>query len=292
MKKIGIITTEAADLPHDIIKKHQIGIVPVKLDWPEIEKIPGENTFQKMRELERRGIKSFGKTSQPSPNDFIEVYKYQLTRFEKVLCSTLSSKHSGTYNSAILGRNFLDPKDQKRVFVIDSLNGTVGEALFVLKVVDLIKEGKEIEDIVKELKNFIPKDHLYLMLADPKWLEASGRISHLIASLLRRMAKAGIRPMLELKKGTIKPSKIKIGAQNIPDTLFKTLERATRNLRKESKKIRTAIVHGDDPKGAQRLKEMIEKELENTEVAFINVIDNVLGAPLGPDTLALAWCEI
>ena len=72
MEKIGIITDEAADLPKEIIEKYQIAVVPVKLDWPEIENLSGENTFQKMRELERRGIKSFGKTSQPSPKDFID----------------------------------------------------------------------------------------------------------------------------------------------------------------------------------------------------------------------------
>jgi len=66
MEKIGIVTEEATDLPREIIEKYQIAIVPVKLFWPEIENLPGENTFQKMRELEKTGTKSFGKTSQPS----------------------------------------------------------------------------------------------------------------------------------------------------------------------------------------------------------------------------------
>ncbi len=124
MRKIGIVTEEAADLPQKIIKKYKIGIVPVKLDWPEIENLPGESTFQKMRELERKGIKSFGKTSQPSPNDFLEHYKKQLEKFAQVLCITISSKLSGSYNSALLARDFLDKSKKKRVFVIDSLNGT------------------------------------------------------------------------------------------------------------------------------------------------------------------------
>jgi len=47
MEKIGIITDEAADLPKEIIEKYQIAVVPVKLDWPEIENLSGENTFQK-----------------------------------------------------------------------------------------------------------------------------------------------------------------------------------------------------------------------------------------------------
>ncbi|PIU42709.1 MAG: hypothetical protein CO034_03030 [Parcubacteria group bacterium CG_4_9_14_0_2_um_filter_35_11] len=292
MGEIGIVTEEAADLPADIVTKHQIAIVPVKLDWPEIEKIPGENTFQKMRELEKRGIKSFGKTSQPSPNDFLDKYKYQLERFEKVLCITLTSKLSGSNNSANLAKKFLNSKDGERVFVVDSLNATAGQALLVLKAIDLINSGKTIEEIVAELEKSIPHIHLLLIFNDPKWIEASGRISHLAANLMRKMAQAGIRPLSAFKDGVLVPVGIRLGAKDLPTALFKQLEKETKNLRKAGKKIRVTIVHGDHPKSAQRLKEMIEKELKNTEVVFINVIGNVIGAPIGPDALACAWCEI
>src|SRR4030042_4421861 len=88
VERIGIITDEAADLPKEIIEKYKIAIVPVKLDWPELESLPGENTFQKMRELEKGGIKSFGKTSQPSPKDFLDKYKSQLADFDRIICVT------------------------------------------------------------------------------------------------------------------------------------------------------------------------------------------------------------
>ena len=74
-KPIGIVVDEAADLPQEIIEKYQIGIVPLNVHWPEIEAIPGENIFQKIREIEKRGGKSFAKTSQPSPKVFLDVLK-------------------------------------------------------------------------------------------------------------------------------------------------------------------------------------------------------------------------
>lgn len=118
MEKIGIVAEEACDLPQEIINEHQIAIVPIKLDWSDLEKMPGENTFQKVRELEKRGIKSFGKTSQPSPNDFLEQYNHQLERFEKVLCITVTSKLSGSHNSAIMAKSFLGPEDQKKFLLL------------------------------------------------------------------------------------------------------------------------------------------------------------------------------
>ena len=292
MKKIGLVVDEGADLPKEIIEKYQMAVVPIKMDWPDIENLPGENTFQKMREAEKRGIKGFGKTSQPSPKDFLDSFKKQLEKFDKILCLALTSKLSGTYNSAIQAKDLLEPEQKERIFVVDTLNITCGEALLVLKAIDLINEGEDVEEIIKELEKLIPRVRLYGMLEEIKWLEASGRISHTLANWVRRMQKIGFRPIIGIKKGVIKAIGIKAGAKDIPTALFHQFEAKTKQFRNQGKKIRVAITHGDNLKGAQRLKEMIKKELEGTEVAFINLIDNVLGVLVGPDTLILAWCEI
>ncbi len=291
MNKIGLVVDEGADLPQEIIEKHQMAVVPVKMDWPDLENLPGENTFQRMREAEKRGIKSFGKTSQPSPKDFLDAFKKQLEKFDKILCITLTSKLSGTYNSANQAKNILGPESGERIFIVDSLNASCGEGLSDLKAIDLIEQGKDIEEIVKELEKFIPQVRLYGIFEDPKWLEASGRISSALANWFRRMQKIRLRPILGIKKGVMKAIGIKAGAKDIPTALFYQFEAKTKKLRNQGKKIRVAITHGDDLEGAQRLKEMIEKELEGVEVAFINLIDNVLGVLVGPDALVLAWSE-
>ena len=289
---VGLVVDEGADLPKEIIEKNQIATIPIKMDWPDIENLPGENTFQKMREAEKRGIKSFGKTSQPSPKDFLDSFKKQLEKFDKILCLALTSKLSGTYNSAIQAKDLLEPEQKERIFVVDTLNVTCGEALLVLKAIDLINEGEDVEEIIKELEKLIPRVRLYGMLEEIKWLEASGRISHTLANWVRRMQKIGFRPIIGIKKGVIKAIGIKAGAKDIPTALFHQFEAKTKQFRNRGKKIRVAITHGDNFEGAQRLKELIEKNLKNTEVVFINLIDNVLGVLVGPDTLILAWCEI
>jgi len=202
-QKIGLICDEGGDLPKDIVEKHQIGIVPFKVDLGEMKDIPG-NIYQKIREAEKRGIKSFIKTSQPSPGDFLLAFKEKLKRpstraklgagpvphrnevsgagFEELICITITSKHSGTYNSAIQAKNFLEENLKNKVEIIDSLNGSTGEGLLVLKAISLIKKGLKIKEISENLKKAISKTHLIFMLQDPKWLEASGRLSHILAS--------------------------------------------------------------------------------------------------------------
>ncbi len=291
MKKIGIVVDAAVDLPQEIIEKHQIALVPVKMDWPDLENMPGENTFEKMRELEKRGIKSFGKTSQPSPKDFLSAYKKQLESFEKVLCITITSKLSGTYNSAVQGVKFLPADQQKRIFIVDSLSASPGEGLLVLKTVDLIKQGKEIEDIKKALEELVPRVNVFIMFENPKYIEASGRISPFIATLLKQAIKLGIRPLLTFKDGLLVPAGMKAGAKDIPTALFKTFQKEVKKKKQEDKNIKIIITHADDLEGANRLKRMIEEEFGNTKVVAINIVDDILGTLTGFDTLILGWCE-
>lgn len=289
--KIGLVIDEGADLPKEIIEKHQIEVVHFRMDWPDIENLPGENTFQKMREAEIKGVKSFGKTSQPSPKDFLEACKKQLEKFEQVLILTITSKHSGTYNSACQAKNFLGEEFGDKIFIVDSLNGSGGEGLLVFKAIDLIKEEKTIWEIVRELEMFRSKIVLRGILKDPKWLEASGRISSTIANWVRKMEKIGVRPLIGIKQGVIKAVGIKAGAKDIPTALLKEFEGKTKKTISQGKKIRVAITHGDNLPVAQELKRMLE-ELNNVEIVLVNLIDNVLGILVGPDSLVLSWCEI
>jgi DegV family protein with EDD domain len=293
MNTIGLVVDEGADLTQELIKKHKIAVVPLKVIWPEeIEGLPGETIFHKMQEADKRGMKVFCKTSQPSPKDFLDIFKEELKKSDKIICFTVTSKLSGTYNSAVQAKDFLSPEEKKRVFVVDSLSALAGEGLLALKAVDLTKEGGEIEEIVKTLRSFPSKIHLYAFIRDPKWLEVSGRISPALANWMRRGAKMGVRPLIGIKKGLVKPIGIRLGAKDIPEALFKELEVKSRKVRKEGKRIRIAIIHCLDEKGTQKLREMIEKKLENTEIVFINLVDEVIGSIVGPGSLALGWCEI
>jgi len=306
--KIGLVIDEGADLPREIIEKYQIEVVPLKMEWPDIEGLPGENIFQKMREAEKRGVKSIGKTSQPSPKDFVEAFSRQFERFEKLICITITSMHSGTYNSACQAKNFLEPEKKEKIFILDSLNGSCGMGLLVLRAIDLIGKGeKKVEEIFKDLEVFRPKIVLRGILRDPKWLEASGRISSTVANLIRKMEKIGFRPMLGIKNGVVKAVGIKTRAKDIPTALFNEFKEKTKKILSQNKKIRVAISHGDNLGMTQRLKEMIEElrsspvlakasaiesEFKAVEVAFVSLIDNVIGVLVGPDALVLAWCEI
>jgi len=232
---IGIVTDELADLTQKIIERYQIKVIPYKVDWPESKDLPGDpvgeqapygagpegeqapygagpvgeqapygarNIYRKMREAAKRGIKNLPKTSQASPKEFLETFKKQLG-FDKILCITTSSGLSGGYNSAIQAREMLPEKEKKRVYILDSLLASAGQALVVLRAIELIQEQREIDNIILKLKKVIPNIHLYGFFADPKWIEWGGRISHSQADWLRKFQKLGIRTLMGMKNGKI-----------------------------------------------------------------------------------------
>jgi len=258
--------------------------VPFKVDLGEMKDIPG-NVHQKIREAEKKGIKSFVKTSQPSPGDFLAVFKEKLKKFEEIICVTITSKHSGTFNSACQAKEFFGEKEKIHVF--DSLSGSGGEGLIILKIASLIEKRLKIKEILEKAKRTISNTNLIFMLQDPKWLEASGRISSLLANWLRGMQKIGIRPLLGTKNGLIKPVGIVKGVKDIASALFKEFEKRISKVKK-TEKIKVVITHADNSKEAEKLVEMVRK-IKNCELVFVNLVGNILGGLAGPGAIALAW---
>jgi len=289
IKKIGIVTEDVAELSQEIITKYQIGIAPAKLNWPEIEGVPGENIFEKMKESDRRGIKALGKTSQPSPKDYLDNFKNSLQNFEKILCITVSSKISGCYNSAIQGKKLLGKKEREGVFVFDSWSVSGGEGLIVLKALNLIEEGEEIENIIKKLEEFKRDVYFYAIFKDAKWIETTGRIPPIGAKVLGGMIKIGCRPLIRVKEGVITSGGIKFGAKDEVSALLSQFKKEVKKTRNEEKKIKAVISYTNNPEEAKKLEELIKREFPNIEIVYLTLVNFIIGSRLGPGGLTLSW---
>jgi len=287
---IGIVTDEVADLTQKIVERYQIEIVPYKLDWSEGENLVGENIYQKMEEADKMGIKNPPKTSQATPKDFLSAYQKQLQKFERVLSIVITSKLSGGYNSACQAREMLSEEEEKRVFVLDSLNATAGQALLVLKAIELIQSQMEIEEILEELKKEIPDVKLYAFIQDPKWLEKGGRCTPSQANWMRRLQKFGLRPLIGLKNGKLVKIGFRFGVKEIPEAIFREIESKSKKNRERGKKIRVVITHADNLIEAKKLKEKL-KDIQ-AEISFINLTSPVAGVHIGPGGLIAAWMPL
>jgi len=280
--EIGIVADEGGDLPKDLINKNKISIVPFKVDLGEMKDLFG-NIYQKIKEAEKRGLKSFVKTSQPSPGDFLKIFREKLEEFKDIICITVTSKHSGTFNSALQAREFLSEKN--RIHVLDSMSVSGGEGLIILKAISLIEKGFKIKEVLEKLKESIFKTKLIFILENPKWAEASGRIPKILGAILRKMQNLGFYPILTLKRGKVGLLTIKKEVKDLSSALFDEFKS---RILKEKSEIKIAITHADNEKEAKKLETMIQR-IKNCKIEFKNIIGNIVGGLSGPGALALSW---
>lgn len=271
-QNIGIVTEDICSLPKKIIEDLQIKVVNTKLYFPEWEKFPEKNLYQIMKET-----KAYPKTSAPSPGDYLRAYKKGLEDFEKVLVITVSSKLSACYNAAFQAKELSE--DPSNIFLFDSQQAVATQGLLVMKAAELIKEGKEVKEILKILEELRKEVKLFGFLRTVYWVKKIGRINHWQATAFNALKILGIQPLIGIKKGKIGLTGFSFWTRNPLKVLFYQLRK---------RGIRVAINYTDNINLAHRLKEKIEKELR-AEVLFISLVPPIVGANSGPGTLVIGW---
>lgn len=285
--RIGLITDDICSLPDKIINDYQIEVVKTKLFFPDWEKFPEKNLYQVMRET-----KSPPKTSAPSPGDFLKAYKKVLENSEKALVITLSSKLSGTFNSAFQAKEFLP--EPSKISLLDSLAAVVAQGLLVLEAAKLIREGKKVEEILKNLEKLRKKVKIFGFLETTYWVEKIGRMTYWQATVFKILKELGIQPYIGFKKGKVGLTGFNFWTRDSLKAIFSQLKHQA----KLYGKIKVGINYTDNIDLAYKLKEKIEKELNpnakfgegvKVEVLFISLVPPIVGANSGPGTL-IAGC--
>lgn len=291
MKNATIVVGESASITQELLNKYGLVVAPFIVDWPEGENLPGNNIFEKMREAEKRGIKTTPKTSQPSMGIFKKAFEEALENSENVICITISSGISGTYNSAMQAKKMFGEERQKKIFVLDTFNADASEGLLAIKAAEMSENGVSAEEIMRSLEEAKPRTFLFGMLESPKWLEAGGRINHALSVILSQMQKIGMRPVLSMKDGVIKPANLKMQAKDTANALLKQLEDVIKKPLNNGKKCRVAISHADNLEQAQRLRGLIEEKYPQIKIEFVSITSPVIGSHVGPGTLICCSLE-
>lgn len=198
---IKIVTDSTADLPPQLAKELGITVVPVYLRF-------GDEVFRDVVDISQDEFYQrlihghiHPSTTQPSPQDFINVYRELSKEADGILSIHLTSKLSGTYNSALRGKEAVGGKCP--IEVIDSEVITMGLGHLVIAANTMAKSGKSLPQMVKEVKQMIPSIHVLALLDTLKYLALGGRIGKvqaLLGSVLN------VKPMLTVKNGVLIPA--------------------------------------------------------------------------------------
>jgi DegV family protein with EDD domain len=198
MPGVRIVTDSACDLTDDLVKQHEVIVVPLTIRF-------GAEEFEDRRDLTpdefwRRcqGKGALPETAAPSPGAFIAAFQQAADEgAEGVLCLTLSSKLSATYASAVTAA---DTFTGIPVRVVDTLSVTMGQGLLVIASADDAASGTGLDALCSAAEERSTRARVYGVLGGLEFLQRGGRIGGaqaLLGSLL------SIKPVIMVKEGVV-----------------------------------------------------------------------------------------
>lgn len=244
-----IIVDSGCDLTIEMEKEMNIGTVPFKIAVEDKEFIDDKNfnmeDFLKTMKASSNPIK----TSCPSPFDYEEAVEE--ANSDEVFIITISSKLSGSYNSANIAKNvMMDKYPNKKVHVFDSKSASAGEVCIALKINEYIKAGMGFEEIVEKTENDISSLKTFFILESLDNLIKNGRIKKtagLIANVLN------IRPIMSADDGEIILFEMNRGFKKSLSKLADALGKVVDNIEERT----LVISHVDDLERAEEFKKKV-----------------------------------
>lgn len=197
--KIKLIADSSCDLPEDFVKENSITLVPLTMmvngiNYLDDSKLNLDEYIKVMK-----SSKEYPKTACPTPNQFLEAYGKD---YDAVFVVTLTSKLSGTYNSAMVAKQMFEETNKKTlVHVFDSKSAVSAEALIMYRLVELVKQGLQPKVIVEKVEKMIDEITTLFLLESLDNLVKNGRIKPLLAKLISAFS---IKPILGTDNGEIK----------------------------------------------------------------------------------------
>ncbi|MQG38794.1 MAG: DegV family protein [SAR202 cluster bacterium] len=195
---VKIITDSTSDIPESVVSDLDIEVVPLNIhigqdDFKHGVDIGTDEFYTKLLTGSQ-----LPKTSQPSPGEFLDVYNKFLDKSDAIVSIHVTSKLSGTYNSAIQAKSELNTT--KPIEIVDSATVSMALGLIVIRAAKLAKEGGTLEQVVKEIDECSRKSEVLVVLDTLEYLAKGGRIgkaSALIGSIL------SVKPILTVADGVV-----------------------------------------------------------------------------------------
>lgn len=202
------------------------------------------------------------KSACPSPERYMKAYECDA---EHIYAVTLSAELSGSYNSAILGKNlFLEEQPEKKVHVFNSKSASGGQSLIAMKIVECEEKGLSFEEVVSEVEKYIEEMNTFFVLENLETLRKNGRLSRakaLVASALKIKPVMGATP-----EGTICQLDQARGMNKAIVKMVDHIGEKGINIPEKT----VAITHCNCPERAKMLEEAIREKLHPVKIVVMD----------------------
>ena len=275
---VRIVTDSTADLPAELASALGITVVPLTVFF-------GDEAYLDGVELDSAGFyakmaasKDLPRTSQPSPTAFQEAFQRLIDEgADAILSIHLSSKLSGTYQSACTARDSL-PEDTRKVpiEIINSLTISVGMNYAIQQAAKMAQAGKSLEEIKAAAEDTLGRSRILAVLDTLEYVRRGGRIGGASAMLGNMLS---FKPIIALTDGEVVPIER-------PRTRAKAYARVAQLLSEQGAVEHVAIIETNSEVG-QQLGEVIQG-VYSGELPHYN-LGAAIGTHTGPGTAAIAF---
>ena len=278
----SIVTDTSADLPADAQAKNDITVIPLTycVDGQEFF-CPTDGSYDAHAFFTHLRAKHPVTTSLIPPERYIQAFDPILRSGRDVLFIGLSSGVSSSFQSAVIaGRILEEDYPDRRVRLFDSYGASLGVGLLCLYAAECRKTGLDIEETLCRLEKRRSMLYQIITVGDLFFLNRTGRLS---------LAKATIGSALHLRpllKGDPNGKLVIADKARGRKNALQALADKCVSLVKNPEEQTIGIAHADCPDDAKTLKRLLQRALRPRHILTV-CIDPVLGAHVGPDTLAL-----
>ncbi len=274
---VAIVTDSTSDLPRHFVERFGIRVVPLTVFF-------GEEAFRDGIDIDaatfyRRLVtaRELPRTSQPSVEAFMQAYRDALAEGASAIVSIhISSKLSGTLNSARVAAEYVSGETGARIEVIDSRNVSLGLGAVVLDAAEAADRGASVDEVIETARATIGAVYVVCVLDTLEYLQRGGRIGR-ASSLLGTMLR--IKPLVHVEDG-------EVAAFDRVRTKERAVERLFEFALKHRDARRMFVAGGGNEEEVTRFRERLQEAMPEMEI-IQGTIGPVVGVYTGPNVLGV-----
>ncbi len=274
MPRVRIVTDSTCDLPREICDRLGIVVVPLNVQF-------GSAVYRDGVDLDSRSFfelltkgPDFPRTSQPASGLFEEAYTRLAAEGSPIVSIHLSSRLSGTVQSATVAGKAV--RSRCRVEVVDSRSASLGLGLIVMAAAEMALAGSDQWEVVSFVRRLSPNVHVMCFMDTLEYLQRGGRIGRARAMLGTLL---NIRPIIRLEDGEVQPvEKVRTRAKALDELvefveLFPQIDRL-------------AVLHDESPADVEMLLRRIDPIFPRDKI-IVGRYGPVIGAHAGPNAVGV-----
>jgi DegV family protein with EDD domain len=279
MNKVIIVTDSSAYLPQDIVDQYHLPVLPLVLNWQGKQYRDGVDITAQEFYTQLSHSKEIATTSQVTVGQFEEIFKPLLDAGNDVFYAGLSSGISASFDSAEQAKVELGNPENLEVF--DSQLVSMALGLMVITLARAAEQGASLQEILELAKATYPKIGVYFTVNTLEYLYRGGRIN----TATRFLGSAlNVKPLLEIRGGKIEAVESVISHKKALSRMLDLIEKRTSG----KTPLLIAPFHALCEDECRALEAAAVERLHPDEV-FRSEVSPVIGAHVGPGTVAIAW---